>query len=31
VLRRRGYPPDKQDSAVDLIILQAEEMAALNV
>jgi type I restriction enzyme R subunit len=30
VLRRRGYPPDQQDSAVDLIILQAEEMAALN-
>ncbi len=31
VLRRRGYPPDKQEAAVDLIILQAEEAAALNV
>lgn len=30
VLRRRGYPPDKQELTVDLIILQAKEMAVLN-
>ncbi|CAN5720856.1 type I restriction endonuclease subunit R [soil metagenome] len=30
VLRRYGYPPDQQDSAVVLIIEQAEALAALN-
>ena len=28
---RRGYPPDKQEVAVDLIILRAEETVALTV
>lgn len=30
VLRRRGYPPEQQESAVNLIIVQAEEIAAAN-
>lgn len=28
VLRKHGYPPDKQDAATELVIVQAERMGA---